>query len=213
MGAPGWSCGGLSPSSLVSRFSLEFHLPRSWLAARLEPGTFGSQSRRATGLRHTPSCFSALWRYRSNAAIRVSRAGFPKPTAHLNHPSQFPRSAKQKYKKPGPGWYPLSAAVFELAFTTRANVPESFEREEARVMPVAPHELQGIAAHIVDRGGIHVLGHHLRSQQGSPGELLHTACTGAEQAEVAGFINGSMSDQPILSPGPSRLQSARCEPG
>ena len=50
--APGWSCGGYRPPRSSRGSTSGSRL--SSCAARLEPGTFGSQSRRATGLRHTP---------------------------------------------------------------------------------------------------------------------------------------------------------------
>src|SRR5690606_28247457 len=74
--------------------------------------------------------------------------------------------------------------------------PQILEGIDARRVTVAPHELQRVAAHVLDLQGIHVWVDHLRHEHAPTRHLVHATCAGTVYAQVPGCVLGHRSVLP-----------------
>jgi hypothetical protein len=163
-------------------------------APGFEPGTFGSQSRRATGLRHTPpngSRHGLGIRRTPSTPSTASRKGTAGQTTPVPSPLPSPQ-----YSEP----FPRSRTSNEargLALLAWAQSSQALECIEPGVVPVAPYKLEGISAYIMNGRGVDSHGDHLGYQGPSSRHLVHAAGTGAIDPEISGVIDGDVPVPPV----------------
>jgi hypothetical protein len=83
-----------------------------------------------------------------------------------------------------------------VALRAGAQVPERLERVDPGPVPVAPIEPDRIASHVVDREGVHLLGHLVRGEDLAAGHLVHASGAAAVHSEVPGGILGDVPVAP-----------------